>query len=138
MIPAQNIMKYLELKLIEKGSTKKEHSSNFLISCGSQQMLVIKLNQGSIHIQEVKRICTLSMSPWSSKNANREGMNLSNTTMFWLSSQISITNVLASGMAYQEVKPEIAGRWKPGSIFVLSTINELFDVKGKLEEGLLG
>ena len=46
--------------------------------------------------------------------------------------------VSASRKAFQELKPEKGGRWKPGSVFVVKHIKDVEDVRGKLERASLG
>ena len=53
-------------------------------------------------------------------------------------SWILVRMVLAFGKSFQEAKPEMVGRWKPGSVFEVKFISDVLDVKVKLEEVLLG
>ena len=46
--------------------------------------------------------------------------------------------VSASGIIFKEIIPEKGGGWNPGSIYVVEHINGVLEVKGKLEEGILG
>ena len=53
-------------------------------------------------------------------------------------SRILERTVLASGKAFQEVNPEMGGRCKLGSVFVVKYVSDVLDVKGNLEKGFLG
>ena len=46
--------------------------------------------------------------------------------------------VLVYGKLFQEVKPELGGKRKPGSVFIVKDISDVLDANGKLEEFLLG
>lgn len=45
--------------------------------------------------------------------------------------------VSKSGKAFQEIKADKEGKWKPGSVYVVKHIKDIVDVKGKLEARLL-
>eukprot|EP00957_Ditylum_brightwellii_P090574 6898160-Ditylum_brightwellii.AAC.1 len=91
-------------------------------------------------MQEVRRVCTLSVIPWFCN----KWYVAKDPKLKWIKVQrakktcIMAHMVSASEKVCQGVKPEVGRRWKPGSVVVVKNIKEMLDVKGKLEESLLG